>query len=193
MEPFEVKEFIIKNMVCSRCLKVVRRHFESLGMEVLELHMGSVKARYPKGTLNLEKLTAALAQDDFEIIRDREKVLTEQIKRVLLRLVNDLPVVLSQKLSDYLVGKLHRDYTSLSKTFSKTEGVTIERYFILLRIEKAKELIEYGELSFSQIAYELGYTGINHLSNQFKQVTGMSMSTYKSLKDKPRNPLDKIL
>ena len=124
---------------------------------------------------------------------ENPEVLAEEIKLVLVEMINKIPIILNQKLSDFLAEKLHRDYWTLSKTFSKVEGITLEHYFIMLRVEKAKELIEYDEMNFSEIAYELGYGNINHLSGQFKRVTGMSMSEYKKLKNKPRTPFDKII
>lgn len=180
-------------MICSRCLKVIRQDLESIGVELLELRLGKIRIKYPKDKVTLKQIEEFLEMDEFELVKDRSEMISEEIKLVLIEMVNNLPIGRTQKLSDFLAEKLHRDYWTLSKTFSKTEGTTIERYLILLRVEKAKELIEYDERNFSEIAYELGYNNINHLSGQFKQVTGMSMSEYKQLNDKPRLPLDKIL
>ncbi len=193
MEPFVTRELVVKNMICSRCLKVVREDLESLGVEVLDLKLGKLKLRYQEGKVTLEQINTLLKKDDFEIVKDKNELISESVKLLLIALVNNLPIMLDGKLSDYLANKLHMDYWSLSKVFSKTEGVTIERYFILLKIEKAKELIQYGELNFSEIAYELGYRNLYHLSGQFKQITGMSMRQYKQLDPVVRCPLNKIL
>lgn len=193
METYEIKDLAIKNMICSRCLKVIRQDLESIGVELLELRLGKIRIKYPKDKVTLKQIEEFLELDEFELVKDKGEVISEEVKLVLIEMVNNLPIDRTQKLSDFLSEKLHRDYWTLSKTFSKTEGTTIERYLILLRVEKAKELIEYDEMNFSEIAYELGYNNINHLSGQFKQVTGMSMSEYKQLKDKLRSPLDKIL
>lgn len=192
MQTYETHELVIKNMICSRCLKVVRQDLENLGVEVLELRLGKLKIRFASEKMTLEKIKTELEKDDFEFASDKDEVLAEEIKLVLVEMINKLPIILKQKLSDFLAEKLHRDYWTLSKTFSKVEGITLEQYFILLRVEKAKELIEYDEMNFSEIAYELGYSNINHLSGQFKRVTGMSMSEYKKLKNKSRTPFDKI-
>lgn len=193
METYEIHDLTIKNMICSRCLKVIRQDLESIGVELLELRLGKIRIKYPKDKVTLKQIEEFLELDEFELVKDRSEMISEEVKLVLIEMVNNLPIDRTQKLSDFLAEKLHRDYWTLSKTFSKTEGTTIERYLILLRVEKAKELIEYDEMNFSEIAYELGYNNINHLSGQFKQVTGMSMSEYKQLKDKLRSPLDKIL
>jgi AraC-like DNA-binding protein len=180
-------------MICSRCLKVIRQDLESIGVELLELRLGKISIKYPKGKVTLKQIEEFLELDEFELVKDKDGAISEEVKLVLIEMVNNLPIDRTKKLSDLLAEKLHRDYWTLSRTFSKSEGTTIERYLILLRVEKAKELIEYDEMNFSEIAYELGYNNIYHLSGQFKQVTGMSMSEYKQLKDKPRLPLDKIL
>ncbi|MEZ4963337.1 MAG: AraC family transcriptional regulator [Saprospiraceae bacterium] len=193
METYEIRELTIRNMICTRCLKVIRQDLESIGVELLELRLGKIRIKYPKDKVTLQQIEEFLEMDEFELVKDRDGAVSEEVKLVLIEMVNNLPIDRTKKLSDLLAEKLHRDYWTLSKTFSKSEGTTIERYLILLRVEKAKELIEYDEMNFSEIAYELGYNNIYHLSGQFKQVTGMSMSEYKQLKDKPRSPLDKIL
>ena len=152
-----------------------------------------MKFRFLKGQVSLSQIEKTLNEDEFEFVKSKDGQISESMKLALIEMASDLPISREKKLSEYLTEKFHKDYWSLSKAFSKTEGITVERYFILLRIEKVKELIEYDELNFSEIAYELGYNNIYHLSGQFRQVTGMSMSEYKQLKNKPRSPLDKIL
>lgn len=193
MEEYEIHSILIKNMICSRCMKVIRQDLEALGVEVLKLQLGKLKIRFLKGQLELSEIEKVLMEDEFEFVKDKNEQIAEEIKLTLISIVNSLPILNDKKLSEILAEKFQRDYWTLSKVFSKTETVTIEKYFILLRIEKAKELIEYEQFNFSQIAYELGFNNIYHLSGQFKQVTGMSMSEYKKLDNKIRFPLDKIL
>ncbi|MEZ4995289.1 MAG: AraC family transcriptional regulator [Saprospiraceae bacterium] len=193
MEEYEIHNILIRNMICSRCMKVIRLDLEALGVEVLELQLGRLKIRFPQGQLELSAIEKVLLEDEFEIVKDKNDQIAEEVKLTLIDIVNHLPILQDRKLSEVLAEKFQKDYWSLSKIFSKTETVTVEKYFILLRIEKAKELIEYEELTFSQIAYELGFGNISHLSGQFKQVTGMSMTEYKKLENKNRSPLDKLL
>ena len=141
MQTYETHELVIKNMICSRCLKVVRQDLEKLGVEVLELRLGKLKIRFSTEEMTLGKIKTELEKDDFEFATDKDEVLAEEIKLVLVEMINNLPIILNQKLSDFLAEKLHRDYWTLSKTFSKVEGITLEHYFIMLRVEKAKELL----------------------------------------------------
>ena len=115
--------------------------------------------------------------------------LTEAIKVELIHLIENNNS--EENSSSYLANRLHKDYSLLSKTFKKIEGQTIEKFFIKLKIEKVKEFIQMNKLSFSEIAYQ--YNSINHLSNQFKNLTGMTMSEYKNSQDWNRIPLDKIV
>jgi len=180
-------------MICTRCLKVVRQELEHLGVEVLNLQLGKLRIRFSHEHIQFEEIQSILSRDGFELAEGKEEIIAERIKRVLIDLVNSVSISIEKNLSDYLSKSLNKDYWTLSKTFSKVEKMTIEKYFILLRVEKAKELIEYDEMNFSEIAFRLGYTSLNHLSNQFKRVTNMSMTAYKKLETKPRCPLDKIL
>jgi AraC family transcriptional regulator len=141
-----------------------------------------------------EIIVRTLQKQGFELVRDAEEELVEEIRRTIIELVHHLPFKSSQVIpySEYLAKKIGKSYSSLSSIFSKHNGITIEKYAILQKIEKAKELIEYGELTFAGIAYELGYKSAQHLANQFKTVTGMSMSDYKRLPKSRRKHLDSI-
>ena len=92
----------------------------------------------------------------------------------------------------YLNEHIAKNYSQVSKTFSRLEGQTIEKFFIKLKIEKATEMISYDNQNFSQIAFYLGYKNLQHLSRQFKQVTGMTMTEYKALQNSTRKGIDKV-
>jgi len=190
---YEIKELQIKGMVCRRCLSTVRRELENLGAEIVELELGKAIIKYQENTLKMQDVENALNRNDFELLTDDESKVIEKIKLILIGMVDNTPLIMKVNLSEKLVDSLNKDYTFLSKLFSKLEGITIEKYFIQLKIEKAKEFIQYDQFNFTEVAYELGYSSVNYLSNQFKQATGMSMSTYKKLSDWDRKPLDKIL
>ena len=111
----------------------------------------------------------------------------------MISLVTNVPINHKGNTSDYLVDLLHRDYKVLSKVFSRNENITIEKYFIKLKIEKVKELIQLGQYSFSDIAYMLDYSSVNHLSAQFKEIMGMSMTDYKNGQMWQRDFLDEII
>jgi AraC family transcriptional regulator len=194
----ESKVLHIKNMVCPRCVSTVREILESLDYEVEKVTLGQAmvtgKSTDPVGD---EKLQAKLAQQGFELLVDPDRRLIEQIKTELLGYLKrqeqdadsgkELP-----KLSDYLSEKLHKNYSTLSKLFSEQESITIEKYLIRLKIERVKELVSYGEMTLSEIAWKLNYSSVQYLSNQFKQVTGMSVSDFKQASDSFRKPLDDL-
>jgi len=193
LENSNLKEIHIKGMVCDRCISTVKFELENLGAQVIELKLGKAIIKYPKHKITLQSIENALEKHDFELIIDDDTKTIEAIKTVLVEIVSNLPVEMTTNLSATLANKLQKDYTYLSKLFSNRLEITIEKYFILLKIEKTKELIQTGQLNFTQISYDLGYSSVNYLSNQFKQITGMSMSAYKNLSNWNRKPLDKIL
>ena len=189
------KEFWIKNMVCSRCLKVIKQELQELGVTVLSLELGRLLVEAPKKTSNeiVEAVTTVLHANDFEIVQKEEEMLTERIKIILIEQLQELPLHIKVKTSELLSSGLHRDYKTLSRLFSAQEQTTIEKYFIKLKIEKVKELIQLKQHSFSDIGYLLDYSSVNHLSRQFKEVIGVSMTDYKNTENWKRNFYDEIM
>ncbi len=185
----------IKNTVCRRCLKVIKQELEAIKVIVLSLELGKLTVRIDADTDKDidKKIASILHANGFEIVRSEEEMLAERIKIVLIELISELPINISLNTSEHLATLLHRDYKILSKIFSKNENTTIEKYFIKLKIEKAKELIQMQQHTFSDIAYILDYSSVNHLSRQFKNTEGMSMTDYKNSPLWERNFLDEII
>ncbi len=194
-EQTKTTKLLIKNMVCNRCIKVVGEELDKLGLEVISIVLGEVIV---KGNVNetlLGRIKNVLEDNGFELIEDKKAKLIEQIKLIILELVrqSDGREPFDGNYSDYIVDKLNLDYHYLSTLFSSVENITIEQYIILQKIERAKELLKYGELTLSEIAYKLGYSSVQHLSNQFKKVTGLTASQFKSMTENRRKPLDKVI
>ena len=180
----------IKNMVYNRCIATVLHEFNVLGFNVNSIQLGEVDFEAVEDLTKLTELEKALKLHGFEIIKQESKTLIEAIKIALLK---KLESDNTDTLSSFLSKIFSRPYSGLSKIYSKSEGVTIEKYEIQLKIEKVKELIQLGQLNFSEIAYTLNYKTSSHLARQFKAITGMSMSDYKSLQDWDRKSLDQIV
>lgn len=182
----------IKNMVCNRCLMVVKAELEKLGLHPVNMTLGEVALREEKLTSEqLMQVQEALNAVGFELIDDKKSKLIERIKTLVVELVH-YAEPLNIKHSAYLSEKLNYDYSYLSKLFSEVEGITIEHYTIMQRIERVKELLIYDELSLSEIADKLGYSSVAHLSAQFKKVTGLTPTFYKNKGIHQRKPLDTI-
>lgn len=192
MIPNQENALHIKNMVCNRCIMVVKNQLEQLGLQPVSVELGI--AILP-GNITDEVYHAvkvSLEPFGFELIDDKKSQIIEQIKDAIIELVhyndNDLKV----NLSDYLTTKLNRDYSSLSKLFSEVTNTTIEKYLIAQKIERAKELLVYGELSLNEIADKLNYSSAAYLSAQFKSITGLTPSHFKKIKENKRKPLDEV-
>ncbi len=183
----------IKNMVCDRCIMVVKQLLIDLGVEFHQIQLGQVELKKEPDPEQLEQIRSLLQQNGFELLDDKKSKIVEKIKTTIVSLIHGTDAEdLNLKLSAILEEKLQTDYHYLSTLFSSVEGVTIERYTILQRIEKVKELLMYDEKSLSEIAYEMGYSSVQHLSQQFKKITGLTPSHFKQLKENKRKPLDKI-
>lgn len=183
----------IKNMVCDRCVMVVRQQFDQLQLQYKNIQLGQVELNEEPGAEKLEQLRLMLQQHGFELLDDKKAKTVERIKNSIVSLIHGKDAdEFNLKLSAMLEEKLGMDYHYLSSLFSSVEGVTIEKYAILQRIEKVKELLMYDEKNLSEIAFEMGYSSTQHLSQQFKKVTGLTPSHFKQLKENKRKPLDKI-
>ena len=180
-------------MVCDRCTMVVRQQLDELGLTYKNIQLGEVELTNEPSEQQLQTLREKLSLLGFELLDDKRATLVEKIKSVIIDLIHrHEDVELNTKLSVLLEAKLHTDYHYLTTLFSSIEGVTIEKFLILQRVERAKELLVYDELSLSEIAYKLGYSSVQHLSQQFKNTTGFTPSQFKHLKEQKRKPLDKL-
>ena len=190
----ETKNIYIKNMVCNRCIKVVREEFEKLGLSVKNIQLGEVEVVNDETKLDIKKINDVLVANGFELLDNKNSKVIEKVKILVINLIqsvdsgNDINV----NFSEYLALQSGLNYHYLSTLFSSLEGTTIEKYIIHQKIEKVKELLVYGELTISEIAFRLGYSSVQHLSNQFKKITGLTPSYFKSLKFKNRIALDSI-
>jgi AraC family transcriptional regulator len=183
----------VKNMVCDRCIMIVDQQLNQLGFSVKDISLGKVEVEPEPNSAQLQDIGSALQVLGFELIDKEKDQLIERVKNEVINLVHysDLNEI-KQSLMHIIAGRLNKEYTYLSRLFSDGEGITIERYIIQQKIEKVKELLEYGELNLNEISYKMGYSSSAHLSAQFKTITGMSPSKYKSAADQSRKPLDRV-
>lgn len=182
----------LKNMVCNRCKMVVKSEFEQLGLFPLSVELGEVELEREPSKEEREQLEQRLLELGFEWIDDRKSRLIERVKTLVVELVHHTDQELNVNVSDYLTQHIPADYKYLSNLFSEVEGTTIEKFYISQRVERVKELLVYDELSLSQIADLLGYSSVAYLSTQFKKVTGLTPSHFKTLGVSKRRPLDHL-
>lgn len=186
-------KLFIKNMVCNRCKMVVRSELEKLGLNAVSVELGEVEI---EGELSKEQksiLSSRLEAIGFAMLDDKKSQIVEKVKTLIVELIHSRNNNLRINLSDYLADHLMQDYGSLSSLFSETESTTIEKYFINQKIERVKELLAYDELTLSEIAHQLHYSSVAHLSNQFKKVTGISPTNFKNSDRNGRIELDGLL
>lgn len=182
----------IKNMVCNRCILVVQNELDQLGLHAKQVKLGEVVLEKELTAAEKQNLEQVLIPLGFEVIDDKKGRVIEKIKNVIIELVHHQDNESKNNLSEVLSAELNHDYNYLSNLFSEVEGTTIEKYFIAQKIERVKELLVYDELSLSEIAFQLNYSSVSYLSNQFKKVTGLTPSHFKQIKEDKRKPLDEV-
>jgi AraC family transcriptional regulator len=190
----ELMKLLIKNMVCDRCKRVVREELENLGLTVGRVELGEVDIDTFPTDVTIDVVRQALQANGFDLIDDKKQSLVEHMK---LFLINEIQYLKNERLpaenySAFLERKLGYEYSYLSGLFSASEGHTLEKYIIALKIEKVKEWLRYDELTLSEIAWRLNYSSVQHLSNQFRQVTGQTPGQFRKATQGERRSLDMI-
>ncbi|MDF1560137.1 MAG: AraC family transcriptional regulator [Bacteroidales bacterium] len=168
---------------------VVKSELENLGLPYSYIELGEAEIAGEITPEQRQKLAAALKKTGLELMEDKKKILVERIKTSIIELVHFTDDQIKVNLSDHLSQKLNHNYTYLANLFSETKGTTIEKYYLTHKIERVKELLAYGELNLTEIAWKLHYSSVAHLSNQFRKRTGLTPTQFKNLKSKRPSPL----
>jgi AraC-like DNA-binding protein len=169
----------IKNMSTIRCNIVVQLELERLGIHCISIGQGKVEVSGIISAEKIQNVRIALSRSGLELMDNKKNILIEKIKSVIIEMVHHTDDPLKINFSHYLTSKLNLDYTYLANTFSQDQGLTIEQFIILHKIQRVKELISYNELSLTEISWKMHYSSVAHLSTQFKKVTGVTPSHFK--------------
>lgn len=187
-----VKALYIRGMVCTRCMKVLHDELMKIGVKAKSSRLGRAVVEYNSKEVDILTIQSVLKKNGFELITDRDRQMVDQIKTFILdtisRVENDR---LPKRFSEAIAKELGFNYSHLSRMFTHYERITIEKFIILHKVEKVKELLEYDDhLNLEEIVQKLNYSSVSHLSKQFKEVTGISLRDYKSFLKHLRKPLD---
>lgn len=179
-------------MVSNRCKLAVKTELKKLGLHYVLLELGEVDIMEELTESQRVELKAALLALGLDLMDDKKSILIERIKTIIIEMIHHTNEDLKINFSTFLSKKLDHNYSYIANIFSEVQGITIEQYIILQKVERIKELIIYNELNITEIAWKMNYSSVAHLSNQFKKVTGLSPSHFKQLKDKRRSPIEEI-
>jgi len=175
-------KLFIKNMISDRCKVIVQEELEKLDLRNTTIRIGEVDVNEKISLEQYEALKYKLLEYGLVVIEDKKAILIERIKATIIQMILSSEEIPKTKYSCYLSKMLDHDYTYMANLFSELEGVTIEQYIIANKIERVKELMLFDELTLTEIAYRLHYSSVAHLSNQFKKITGLTPSFFKSSK-----------
>jgi len=185
-------KLFIKNMVSIRCKMIVKQELKNLGIHPIIVELGEVEIKENISGKKIELLKTALLVSGLELMEDNKAILIEKIKNVIVEMIHYSDELPKTNFSTYISTKLKYEYNYLSNLFSEVKGITIEHYIIAHKIELAKELLIYNELTLTEIADKLHYSSVAHLSNQFKKVTGLTPTFFKKMKHKRLIALEKL-
>ncbi|RZT00065.1 helix-turn-helix domain-containing protein [Aquimarina brevivitae] len=182
----------VKYMVSHRCKMMVKVELKKLGIEYVVVDLGVIEILEDITSTQFEQLKVNLKKSGLELLDDKQSILVESIKNVIIEMIHYSDEQPKVSYSDFISQKLEYDYTYLANVFSEVKGITIQQFIILIKIEKVKELLLYDELSLTEIAYKLHYSSVAHLSNQFKKITGLTPTFYKGIANKRRGNLEDV-
>ncbi|MEO8085745.1 MAG: helix-turn-helix domain-containing protein [Bacteroidota bacterium] len=182
----------IKNMVSTRCKMVVKEELQNLQLNSITIELGEVEIKEDISVKKYDQLKKALLKTGLELMDDQKAVLIEKIKTIIIERIHYSDELLNINFSDFLSQKLGYNYNHISNLFSETKGITIEHFIIAHKIERVKELLVYDELTLSEIADMMHYSSVSHLSRQFKKVTGLTPTFFKTMKYKRLNALENL-
>ncbi|MEX1261849.1 MAG: AraC family transcriptional regulator [Balneolaceae bacterium] len=182
----------IKYMVSLRCKMLVKDELNKLGINPGSVELGVVEIHDDITEEQLGIFSENLQKAGLELLDDKKNILVEKIKSVIIEMVHYSDEMPKVNYSDYISEKVGYDYTYLSNTFSEVKGITIQQYIIMHKIEKVKELLLYDELTLTEIAHQLHYSSVAHLSNQFKKVTGLTPTYFKEFKQNRQRSLEDL-
>ncbi|MFO7672102.1 MAG: AraC family transcriptional regulator [Lutibacter sp.] len=182
----------IKNMVSNTCKVLVKEELKKLGLHFIVVDLGEVDVMEDISEEQRNQLKIDLSQFGLELLDDKRIVLIEKIKNIIIEMIQNSDETIKIKFSNFLSEKLHHNYTYLANLFSEVQGISIQQFIILHKIERIKELMFYDELNIKEIAYRLNYSSVAHLSNQFKKVTGLSPGHFRQLKKNMRRSIEDV-
>ncbi len=182
----------VKYMVSLRCKMMVKEELKKLGIGYVIIDLGVIEILEYISPSQILQLKINLKKSGLELLDDKNSILIENIKNVIIEMIHYTDEVPKVNYSDYISEKIGYDYTYLSNIFSEVKGITIQQFIILHKIERVKELLIYDELNLTEISYKLHYSSVAHLSNQFKKITGHTPTFYKNLKIKRKQNLEDV-
>lgn len=178
----QTNQLVVKGMVCQRCIAIVQKELYNLNMPVASVLLGQVSFSAPLKPDSIDSLSNALEVYGFEVIDDKQSRLIKDVKAIVEEMFTGDADLMDIQFSKYISGKLLKDYDFISSSFSACQRITLEKYIINRRIEKVKELLVYSDKSINDIAFDLAYSSVSHLSKQFKAVTGLNLSHFREMK-----------
>ncbi|PKQ46093.1 helix-turn-helix domain-containing protein [Confluentibacter flavum] len=182
----------IKYMVSNRCKMIVKEKLKNLGLNYVTVDLGEVDILEEISNTQRDQLKYLLLKSGLLLMDDKRAMLIEKIKNVIITMIHHEDELPKIKFSNYLSEKLNYNYTYLANIFSENQGITIEQFILLHKIERVKELIIYDELNLTEISHKLNYSSVGALSNQFKKITGLTPSFYKHLKEKRKKNIEDL-
>lgn len=160
--------------------KLVQEQMNKLQMGYDYLGFAEIEIEDTISGEQIRELDACLNIYGIQIVENQKSVLVQKIKDTIIEMVYKEEKLPTSN-SAYLTTKLKQRYGYLSSVFTEITYTSIENFILLQKAERAKQLISTNEYTFTEIAYLLNYSSVAHFSNQFKNITGITPSTFQRI------------
>jgi AraC-like DNA-binding protein len=176
----------IKYDIPATCKKVLQDILDNHNLDYSLKSFWEVELKETLSESELNELSSGLNNYGIQIVESHKSILVQKIKDAIIEMVYMDDKLPSSKTSSYLADKLKHRYGYISNLFSEVTYTSIENFIILQKIERAKHLLITNELTITEIAWKLNYSSVAHLSNQFKNVTGLTPSMFQRIINRRR-------
>lgn len=176
----------IKYDIPVTCKRVLQDVLEKYQLNYSMVSFWEIELKETLSDSMLNELSAGLNNYGIAIVESHKSILVQKIKDAIIEMIYMEEKLPTSKTSSYLADKLKHRYGYISNLFSEVTYSSIENFIILQKIERAKQLLITNELTITEIAWKLNYSSVAHLSNQFKNVTGLTPSTFQRIINKRR-------
>jgi transcriptional regulator GlxA family with amidase domain len=172
-------KIFIKNMISTRCKLIVESELEKVGLKCISVDQGTAEVHGIISQGQMQRLGIGLLNYGLELLDNKRNILFERIKDVIAQVIYHSDNPKKTNFPECLSARLNYNYAYLANVFSEIQGITIEQFIILNKIQFVKQLIRRNDLNLTEISWMLHYSSVAHLSTQFKKITGVTPTQFK--------------
>src|SRR5690606_25701130 len=121
----------------------------------------------------LEKPTVLKLEPSEVIITSKDEVFLRNVIRIIEEKMSDIEFNIESVASSMAMGR-----TTFYKKLKSLTNMTPVEFVKDIRLKRGKQLLDTGEMTVSEIAYQIGFNSLGYFSTCFKEKYNLSPSDY---------------